>query len=351
MTGNIFGNLFKVSTFGESHGKALGVVIDGVPSGISLTESDIQKDLDKRRPGQSSVTTPRKELDQVEILSGVFQGKTLGTPIALLVRNSNQKSKDYEEIKSIFRPGHADFSYMAKYGIRDYRGGGRSSGRETVARVAAGAVAKKILAEKGIIVYAYTLAIGGIYAKNIDLDSIETNSVRCPDQESANEMIALINKVKNEGDSIGGIIEACVQNCPPGLGDPVFSKLDATLAQALMSIGGIKGVEFGAGFSVANMKGSENNDSFTCENNKVHTATNNSGGILGGISNGENIMVRVAVKPTPSIQKKQKTINENLEEVSIEVHGRHDPCLCPRIVPVVEAMICITLADHILLQK
>ncbi|MFC1770862.1 chorismate synthase [Candidatus Margulisiibacteriota bacterium] len=351
MTGNIFGCLFRITTFGESHGQALGVVIDGVPPGLALNESDIQEDLDKRKPGQSEITTPRKEADKVEILSGVFQGKTLGTPVSLLIRNSDQRSQDYEQIKNIFRPGHADLTYKLKYGLRDYRGGGRSSGRETAARVAAGAVAKKIIAKAGIAVTAYTLAVNNIYAEKIDLKTINSNAVRCPDPEKAKEMTTLISKAKKEGDSLGGIIEAVVTGCPPGLGDPVFDKLEAKLGQALLSIGGVKGIEFGAGFSVAGMKGSQCNDELYLENKKIKTRTNNAGGILGGISNGEEIVLRIAVKPTPSIDKEQNSVNEKNEKICFKVSGRHDPCICPRIVPVIEAMVNITIADRLLVQN
>jgi chorismate synthase len=345
---NTFGNKFRITTFGESHGKALGVVIDGVPSGLPVSEDYIQKELDKRKPGQSSISTPRKEQDKVEILSGVFDGKATGTPIALLIKNSDIKSKDYAELKNLYRPGHADYTYEQKYGIRDYRGGGRSSGRETAARVAAGAIAKKILEKKGIRVTAYTLAVAGIYAENIDLKKIETNAVRCPDTKKAKEMIAAIEQAKSEGDSVGGIVETIIIGCPSGLGDPIFNKLDATLSHAIMSIGSIKAIEFGAGFSVSTMKGSTCNDEFYIKSNKVQTKTNNSGGILGGISNGEDIVFRTAVKPTPSISKPQKTVNNKNEEQTIEIKGRHDPCICPRIIPVIEAMAAITIVDHIL---
>lgn len=351
MPGSTFGRLFKLTTFGESHGPGLGVVIDGVPPLLDLCEADIQKDLDRRRPGQSSITTPRNEADRVEILSGVFEGKTTGAPIALLVRNTNQQSKDYSNIKDVFRPGHADYTFWQKYGIRDYRGGGRSSGRETTARVAAGSVAKKVLDQLGIVVTAYTLAVGDIQAKTIDLSVIESNPVRCPDSEQAKAMEALIESVKAEGDSVGGVVEAIVTGCPAGLGDPVFDKLDAMISHALMSIGTIKGIEFGLGFEAVKLKGSQNNDIFIAKGDKVGTQTNHSGGILGGISSGEDILLRVAVKPPSSISKAQQTVDKDNQTTEIEVHGRHDPCICPRVVPVVEAMIAITLADCVLIQK
>ena len=351
MPGNSFGQLFRITTFGESHGPAIGVVIDGVPPGLELNEADIQVDLDRRRPGQSSITTHRKEPDKVEILSGVFEGKTTGVPLAMLIRNEDQRSKDYSNLKDLFRPGHADYTYQMKYGIRDYRGGGRSSGRETACRVAAGAVAKKILQKEGVKIAAYTLAVGGIYAKKIDLSVIEKNLVRAPDMEQAELMIQRIEEVRKSGDSVGGIIEAIVQGCPPGLGDPVFDKLNARLAHALMSIATVKAIEFGDGFKVAEMRGSQNNDEFFIEQGKVKTRTNHSGGILGGISSGQDIVLRLAVKPPSSIPKEQNTITSDHQPTTVQVKGRHDPCLCPRVVPVVEAMIAVTLADCSLIQK
>ena len=351
MAGNIFGELFKVTTFGESHGPAIGLVIDGVPSQLPLSESDIQVDLDRRRPGQSKITTQRKESDTVEILSGVFEGKTTGTPLAMLIRNEDQRSKDYSNIKDLFRPGHADYTYLAKYGFRDYRGGGRSSGRETACRVAAGAVAKKILVKHKVKIIAYTLAVGDIYAQKIDYSVIEKNLVRAPDMAASEKMIRLIEEVRKDGDSIGGILEAVINNCPAGLGDPAFDKLNSRLAAALMSIATVKGIEFGAGFKVARMRGSENNDVFTAKGGKVSTKTNNSGGILGGISSGEPIVLRVALKPPSSIAKFQKTVTTDFKETDVQVKGRHDPCLCPRVVPVVEAMIALTLVDCMMIQK
>lgn len=347
MAGNELGKNFRITTFGESHGKGIGVVIDGVRAGMEISEEDIQKELDRRRPGQSRVTTQRKESDSVEILSGVFNGKTLGTPICLLVRNKEFKSKDYEEIKDLFRPGHADYTYFAKFGRRDYRGGGRSSGRETIGRVAAGAVAKKIIAKKGISVIAYSKEIAGIEARKIDFDEIEKNPVRCPDRKIAVEMEKKILEVSAQGDSVGGIVEIVVKGLPAGIGEPVFGKLDAELAKALMSIGAVKGVEIGAGFSVAKMRGSECNDEMRLENGKVKFLSNNSGGILGGISNGNDIIMRIAVKPTPSISKEQETISEGMMEKPIKIKGRHDPCILPRIVPVAEAMVALVLADFL----
>ncbi|HLF17887.1 MAG TPA: chorismate synthase [Candidatus Omnitrophota bacterium] len=351
MAGNTFGQVFKVTTFGESHGPAIGVVIDGVPPNLPLDESDIQYDLDRRRPGQSKITTQRQEEDKVQILSGVFEGKTTGTALAMVIFNQDQRPKDYSEIKDIFRPGHADYTYFTKYGIRDYRGGGRSSGRETACRVAAGAVAKKILEKKNIKVLAYTLAVHDIYAQKIDYAVIEKNLVRAPDLKAAEKMIARIDEARKKLDSLGGIIEAVAHGCPPGLGDPVFDKLNARLAYALMSIGTVKGVEFGSGFKAAQMLGSQHNDKFFMDGKKVATRSNNAGGILGGISNGEDIILRIAVKPPSSIAQKQSTVNVQHKNTTVEVKGRHDPCICPRVVPVVEAMIALTLVDAMMLQK
>ncbi|MBI5475907.1 MAG: chorismate synthase [Ignavibacteriales bacterium] len=353
MAGNTIGTLFKITTFGESHGKALGVLIDGVKPKMKISEAEIQKELNRRRPGQSNITTPRSELDKVEILSGVFRGRTLGTPICLLVWNKDQDSKAYESIKDLLRPGHAGFTYLAKYGIQDYRGGGRASGRETVGRVAAGALAKLILNSRGITIRAYTKEIYGIVATKIDYDEIEKNPVRCPDPIAAKAMEKIIINAKNEGDSVGGIIEAVVRNCPTGLGEPVFDKLEADLAKVLMSIPAVKGFEIGSGFSSAKMKGSENNDEFFKEkkSGKIKLTTNHSGGILGGISTGEDIIIRIAVKPTSSIKKPQSTINISGKKKTITIQGRHDPCICPRVVPVVEAMIALVIADHLMRQK
>ena len=351
MAGNTFGQVFKVTTFGESHGPAIGVVVDGVPPNISLSESDIQFDLDRRRPGQSKITTQRKESDTVEIISGVFEGRTTGTALAMMIPNKDHRSKDYSNIKNIFRPGHADYTYFKKYGNRDYRGGGRSSGRETACRVAAGAIAKKILREQDITVVAYTLAVGDIVAKIKDFTVIEQNIVRSPDLEVADQMIKKIEEARKNLDSIGGVVEATIHGCPAGLGDPVFDKLNARLSYALMSIGTLRGIEFGSGFDATKMPGSKHNDQFFMDGKNVKTRSNNAGGILGGISNGEDIILRVAVKPPSSIAQKQKTVSTDLKNTTVEVKGRHDPCICPRVVPVVEAMIAITLVDALMLQK
>lgn len=351
MSGNNFGTLFKISTFGESHGPGIGAIIDGCPSNIPLTESDIQVELDRRKPGQSDVTTPRKENDTVEILSGTFEGKTTGAPIGLLIRNQNQRSKDYSQIKDLFRPGHADYTYQKKYQNRDYRGGGRSSGRETASRVAAGAIAKKVLESKGIQTIAYTIQVGDIKANERQLSEIELNAVRCPDKKAAVKMTELIKDIRGTGDSIGGIVEAIITGLPVGIGEPCFDKLDAKIAHAILSIATTKGIEFGNGFNCATQRGSQSNDEFTIENNQVRTKTNHSGGILGGISNGETILLRVAVKAPSSISIKQDTINKQNKKTSVEVHGRHDPCICPRVVPVVEAMLNIVVLDYLLINN
>ena len=351
MAGNSFGQLFKISTFGESHGAAIGVVIDGVPPHLPLTEADIQKDLDRRRPGQSKITTQRQEGDKAEILSGVFEGKTTGAPLAILIRNEDQRSKDYDNIKNVFRPGHADFSYIAKYGIRDYRGGGRSSGRETASRVAAGAIAKKLLAKHNIQIIVYTASVGDIYAKNINFNAIEENIVRTADRQAAEAMIAKIEEVRKNGDSIGAVLQCIIKGVPAGLGDPCFDKLNARLAHALMSIATVKGIEFGDGFGVSQMLGSANNDRFVVKGDHIGTATNHAGGIMGGISTGEDITIRMALKPPSSITQMQKSLNEHKEEVDVQVKGRHDPCLAPRVVPVAEAMIALTILDCLMIQK
>ena len=329
----------------------MGVVVDGVPPNLPLSKSDIQFELDRRRPGQSKATSQRQEGDLVEIVSGVFEGKTTGTALSMMIHNKDQHSADYSQIKDIFRPGHADYTYTMKYGNRDYRGGGRSSGRETVSRVAAGAIAKKILRGKGIDIVAYTLAVGNIRAQKKDFAVIEKNIVRAPDLEAAERMIEKIEEARKNRDSVGGIIEAIVHGCPPGLGNPVFDKLNARLSYALMSIGGLRGIEFGTGFAAAEMLGSQHNDRFFMDGEKVRPRTNHAGGILGGISSGENIILRVGVKPTSSIAQTQQTVSTELANTTVEVKGRHDPCLCPRIVPVVEAMIALTLVDALMLQK
>ncbi|MCK5178312.1 MAG: chorismate synthase, partial [Candidatus Omnitrophica bacterium] len=314
-------------------------------------ESDVQFELDRRRPGQSKATSQRQEGDLVKILSGMFEGKTTGTALSMMIHNKDHRSSDYSEIKDIFRPGHADYTYAMKYGNRDYRGGGRSSGRETVSRVAAGAIAKKILREKDINIVAYTLAVGDVQAKTRDFAVIEKNLVRAPDLDAAKLMMKKIDEARKNCDSIGGIIEAVVHGCPAGLGDPVFDKLNARLSYALMSIGGLRGIEFGTGFAAAEMLGSQHNDRFFMDGEKIRPRTNHAGGILGGISSGENIILRVGVKPTSSITQSQQTVSTELANTTVEIKGRHDPCLCPRIVPVVEAMIALTLVDALMLQK
>ncbi|MDH3346975.1 MAG: chorismate synthase [Desulfobulbaceae bacterium] len=351
MPGNSFGTHFRVTTWGESHGRALGVVVDGCPPGIELTEEIIQEELDRRRPGKGGGESPRKEPDKVEIMSGVFQveekccQRTTGTPISLVIFNKDAHSKSYDNLKDVFRPGHGDLTYLAKYGIRDYRGGGRASARETAARVAAGCVAGQLLKKHGIEVTAYTVAVGGIRADKRELSEIKENRLFCPDNEAAAAMEKRIEEVRGQGDTVGGIVEISAA-CPPGLGEPVFDKLDAELAKALMSIGAVKGVEIGSGFQAAEMLGSENNDAIS----EQGFLGNNAGGILAGISNGEHLVMRVAVKPIPSIHKEQHTVNVRNEPVTIKVGGRHDISAIPRIVPVCEAMVKLTLADQLLRQ-
>lgn len=347
MGGNSLGTLFKVTTWGESHGKALGAVIDGCPPRMELSVEDIQKELERRRPGQGKGTSPRKEEDRVEILSGVYEGKTTGTPIALLIWNKDVDSEPYEELKDVFRPGHADFTYQAKYGIRDHRGGGRASARETVGRVAAGAVAKKILEREKVDILAYTLELGGIRAEKMDYAEIENNALFCPDRDAAIRMAEKIEKTRLQGDTLGGIVEILVRGCPSGLGEPVFDKLEADLAKGLMSIGAVRGVEVGAGFRVARLLGSESNDPLI----PGGFEKNDAGGILGGISTGADILLRVAVKPIPSISLEQKTIDSLRRPVSLKMRGRHDVAAIPRINPVCEAMVAIILADHWLRQR
>lgn len=350
-TGNTFGKVFSITTWGESHGPAVGVVVDGCPAGLELSEADIQRDMNRRRVGQSQVTSPRNERDQVKILAGVFQGLTMGTPISLVVWNEDVDSSKYEDIKDLFRPGHADYSYLAKYGVRDYRGGGRSSARETVGRVAAGAIARKLLAHAGVKIVGYTKELGGLIAEEIDFDQIEQNIVRCPDPNVAPKMVEAVLKAKEENDSLGGIAEFLAMGVPPGLGEPVFDKLDADIAKALLSIGATKGIEFGSGFDFAKMHGSQSNDPFVNKDGKIGTKENKAGGILGGISTGEDIMVRLAVKPTSSISREQQTVNTAGEAAKIEVQGRHDPTIIVRLIPVAEAMLALVLADHLLRQR
>lgn len=349
MAGNIFGEVFRVSTFGESHGAGLGCIIDGCPAGVSVDEKFLQHEMERRRPGaKGAAVTARKEDDAAEILSGVFEGKTTGTPIAVLIRNSNQHSSDYENIKDKFRPGHADFTYYKKYGVRDYRGGGRSSGRETCARVAAGAFAKMFLKTLGIQIFAYTKEAAGIKSSTVDFSEIERNAMRAADKEAAVSMQKKVEEFKLKKNSCGGIVECVVKGAGAGLGEPVFDKLDAVLSHAVMSIGAIKGIEFGSGFLSADSNGIENNDFMEAG---FSFKTNNAGGILGGISRGDDIVFRVAVKPVPSIYLSQETVDIDGNECDILIEGRHDVCLCPRIVPVVEAMAAVTLADMVLRNR
>lgn len=353
MSGNTFGTLFRITTWGESHGTGVGVVIDGCPAGLSLDESDIQKELNRRRPGQSDITTSRKEEDKAEILSGVFSGKTTGAPISIMVKNKDVDSGKYEALRNTPRPGHADLTYELKYGLRDFRGGGRSSARETIGRVAAGAVAKKLLALHGIEILGHVVELGGIRAKSANIEEIrentEKNPARCADLEAAVEMQAMIHAARSDGDSVGGIVEILSLGVPAGVGEPVFDKLSAELAKALMSIGAVKGVEIGAGFKCALMKGSQMNDPIAVQDGKIATLTNNAGGILGGISNGQPVVCRIAVKPTPSISKEQNTIDmSSMEEAKIKIMGRHDPSIPPRIVPVAEAMVALVLVDQMM---
>jgi chorismate synthase len=347
MSGNSIGVLFRVTTWGESHGAALGAVVDGCPPDIDLTDAAIQEELNRRRPGRGGSASPRQEEDVVEILSGTFEGKTTGTPISLLIRNSDCDSAAYEELRNIFRPGHGDLTYAKKYGIRDHRGGGRASGRETVSRVAAGAIAKKVIAREGIEAIAYTQELGGIVAERISLAEIGKNSLLCPDQKAADQMEKRLEQARRQGESLGGIVAILVTGCPPGLGEPVFDKIDADLAKALMSIGTVKGVEIGAGFQAARMKGSESNDPITPKG----FATNHAGGILAGITNGAEITIRVACKPIPSIEKAQQTIDRSGKPATVSIRGRHDVSVIPRIIPVCEAMVAICLADHLLRQQ
>lgn len=347
MVSNSYGEMFRITTFGESHGEGVGVVIDGCPAGISLSVEDIQKELDRRRPGQSSLSTMRNEADKAEILSGIFEGKTTGTPIAVLVRNTNQRSGDYSEIMELFRPGHADFTYFKKYGIRDYRGGGRASARETIGRVAGGAVAKKILESKNIDIFAYVIQIENIKAESFNRDFIEKNPVRTADVNAAEKMAQAIDNARRDKDSVGGVIELVIKNMPVGIGEPIFDRLNARLAYAVMSIPAVKGVEFGAGFKAASMRGSQNNDEITSSG----FLSNNVGGTLGGISTGQDIVLRFAVKPTSSIQIPKKTIDINGNDREIITKGRHDPCVAPRAVPVAEAMAAVTVVDMLMLHN
>ncbi|WP_009632262.1 chorismate synthase [Synechocystis sp. PCC 7509] len=352
--GNTFGHLFRVTTFGESHGGGVGVTIDGCPPLLEITAEEIQKELDRRRPGQSKITTPRKEADTCEILSGVFESKTLGTPIAILVRNKDTRPQDYDEMAKSYRPSHADATYDAKYGIRNWQGGGRSSARETIGRVAAGAIAKKILATfANVEIVGYVKRIKDLEAvidpSTVTLEQVESNIVRCPEPESAERMIELIEQVGRQGDSVGGVVECVVRNVPKGLGSPVFDRIEADIAKGVMSLPATKGFEIGSGFAGTLLNGSEHNDEFyTDENGEIRTVTNRSGGVQGGISNGENIILRVAFKPTATIRKEQRTVNKQGEEMLLKGKGRHDPCVLPRAVPMVEAMVALVLCDHLL---
>lgn len=350
MSGSTFGNIFRITTWGESHGAAIGVVIDGCPAGLSLDASDIQAFLDRRKPGQSRFTTKRQESDQVEILSGTFEGRTTGTPISLLVRNQDQRSRDYGNIASVYRPGHADYTYTQKYGFRDYRGGGRSSGRETIGRVAAGAVASHILKELGIHLTTFAKAIGPVEIQESEyrFEEISQNKLYMPSNERAKEAASCLDSMMKKLDSCGGIIECRINGLPAGIGEPVFEKLDACLAKAILSIGSVKAIEFGEGMNAARLNGSQNNDAFFMENNAVEKKTNHAGGILGGMSDGDTLVLRAAVKPTPSIAQPQQTVTENGEDTELVIHGRHDPVIVPRAVVVVESMAAITVADLLL---
>jgi chorismate synthase len=358
MAGNSFGTLFRISTFGESHGEAIGVVIDGCPANLPIDLEFIQNEMDKRRPGQSHITTQRKESDSIKILSGVFEGKTTGTPIAILIPNEDQRSKDYTHLEDAFRPSHADFTYQQKYGHRDHRGGGRSSARETAARVAAGAIAKILLKQAGIEIFAHVSAVGLVEAPNLDQNDLsrliqyrESNLVRCADPATAKEMTDLIENIRKEGDTIGGKIAAVIMNCSAGLGEPVFDKLHADLGKAMLSINAVHGFEYGSGFSGSEMKGSEHNDLFIQEGEKTKTLTNFSGGIQGGISNGMDICFRVAFKPVATLMQDQETVNKEGQATTIQGKGRHDPCVVPRAVAIVEAMAALVMADHYLRNK
>lgn len=341
MSGSSFGTHFKITTFGESHGKGVGVVVDGVTPLIEISEQDIQKELDRRKPGQSHITTSRMESDTIHILSGVFEGKTTGTPLAMVLYNQDHDSSAYDHIRHAFRPGHADFTYQAKYGIRDYRGSGRASGRETAGRVAAGAIAKKILASRGMRISAYTIKAAGIECSRRDLAHIEENPMRACDPQAAKKMVQRIEDLKEKGDSAGGVVECVVEGLPKGIGEPVFDKFEAEIGKAILSIGAVRGIEFGSGFSAADMLGSSHNDPIT----PAGFAGNNSGGTIGGITTGEPFVFRAAVKPTASISSEQQTINDKGEAITIRTEGRHDPCICPRIVPVIEAMCAIVIVD------
>ena len=353
--GNTFGKLFRLTTFGESHGKAIGAILDGCPAGLTLDLEKIRAEMQRRKPGQSKITTQRKEEDEIELLSGVFEGKTTGTPIGILIPNEDQKSKDYAHIADTFRPSHADYTYFEKYGHRDYRGGGRSSARETAARVAGGAIAKQLLATKGISIQAYVSQVGEIRLEKpytaLNLDLAEDNIVRCPDPDLAEVMIAHIDQVRMDRDTIGGIVSCVIKNCPPGLGEPVFDRLHADLGKAMLSINAVKGFEYGSGFEGVTLRGSQHNDAFVQQEGKIQTLTNHSGGIQGGISNGEDIYFRVAFKPVATLMQDQASVNTAGQAVTVSGKGRHDPCVVPRAVPIVEAMAALVIADFLLLSK
>ncbi|HQO31325.1 MAG TPA: chorismate synthase [Chitinophagales bacterium] len=355
MAGNSFGEIFRITTFGESHGVALGVIIDGCPAGLAIDPAFIQSELERRKPGQSAIVTQRKEADEVEILSGIFENKTQGTPIALLIRNADQKSKDYEHIKDSYRPSHADFTYDAKYGTRDHRGGGRSSARETAARVAAAAIAKQLLQHYGIQIHAYVSKVGNIAVEKpyteLDLSQTEANIIRCPDPVIAEQMIEFIKVVKKNGDTVGGVITGVIKGVPAGLGEPVFDKLHADLAKAMMGINAAKGFEYGSGFAGTELLGSQHNDLFFSEEGAIRTRTNLSGGIQGGISNGMDIYFNVAFKPIATIMRDQESVDKDGNPAVVSGKGRHDPCVLPRAVPIVEAMAALTITDHLLRQR
>jgi chorismate synthase len=353
--GNVFGHLFRISTWGESHGGGVGVVVDGCPPRLPLSEADIQPDLDRRRPGQSRLVTPRKESDTVQILSGVFEGVTLGTPISMMVRNEDARPEAYSEMAHKFRPSHADYTYQAKYGIRNWQGGGRSSARETIGRVAAGAIAKKLLRQMGVEVLAYVKQVHRVVAQvdplKVTLAEVEANDVRCPDTAAVPEMIRIIEQVRNEGDTVGGIVECVARGVPPGWGEPVFDRLEADLAKAMLSLPATKAFEIGSGFGCVTMTGREHNDAFRMVDGKVHTTSNRSGGVQGGISNGEPVSFRVAFKPVATVMHEQDTVDADLHETTLKGRGRHDPCVLPRAVPIVEAMTALVLIDHALRHR
>ncbi|MFM8346954.1 MAG: chorismate synthase [Bacteroidota bacterium] len=351
---NSYGHAFRITTFGESHGPALGVIIDGCPAGLEIDEQVIRRELDRRKPGQSRITTQRQEDEGFRILSGVFEGKSTGTPIAIVIENQDQRSKDYSHIKDSYRPSHADFTYDAKYGVRDHRGGGRSSARETAARVAAGAVAKMLLERSGITIHAYVSQVGEIKApeyQTLDLSRTEDNIVRCPDPETAEKMISLIDQVRLNRDTIGGVVTGVIKHVPAGLGEPVFDKLHAELGKAMLSINAVKGFEYGSGFDGIRLMGSQHNDEFFTEAGRVRTRTNHSGGIQGGISNGEDIYFNVAFKPVATIMQDQESVDKDGNAVTVSGKGRHDPCVVPRAVPIVEAMAALVIADHLLRSR